>query len=272
MLRQQFVLSLVLFCLGFKASADVVAKVGKKTITTQDFNAKYDEIKKQTINPPPPELFLEDLIRYEIGVQEAEAKGLRNDPIVLERINQELYKVLVEKAIGDKVKAIKVTEEEMKAQYKKNPDFRISHILIEFKPTATEKEKEEARKHGEEILREVKASKRPFEELVKLYSDDSISKENGGDIGFQSKVTLLPPIYDTVVKMTPGEIKGLVETRYGFHILKLNERGRFQNANKQHLRAATFDEKRKAIFDEYFANIKKKYKIESNPKLVKNLK
>lgn len=254
------------------ANAQKVAKVGKKEISLQEFKLKYEEIRKQTINAPSPEQFLEDLIRYEMGVQEAEEKGLRNDPIVIERINQELYKALVEKAIGSKVNAIKVTESEMKKFYKQNPEFRMSHILIEFKPTATAKEKESARKRAEEILNEVKASRRPFEELVKLYSDDSLSKRNGGDIGFQSKVSLVPPIYNALLKMKPGEIKGLIETRYGYHIIKLDERGSYQNADKRQIRAAVFDEKRKEIFDGYFTKMKKSYKIESNPQLVKNLK
>lgn len=270
--RTPFVFLIFFLNFGVAANAQVVAKVGKKEITMSDFKTKYEEVRKQTINPPEPDVFLEDLIRYEIGVQEAEAKGLRNDPIVIERINQELYKALIEKAIGDKVAAIKVTENEMKKFYKSNPDYHIAHILIEFKPSATEKEKALAKKRANEIYSEVKASKRPFEELVKLYSDDSLSKENGGDIGFQSKVTLVPPIYETVQKMKPGQIKGLIETRYGFHILKLIERGNYTNANKRQIRAAVFDEKRKDIFNSYFSQVKRKYKIEANSKLVKSLK
>ncbi len=254
------------------SKAQVLAKVGKKEITVKDFNHKYDEIKKHTINPPPPDVFLEDLIRYQMGVQEAENKGLRNDPLVIERFNQELYKVLVEKAIGSKVNAIKVNETEMKKFYSKNPEFDVSHILIEFKPGASEQEKGIAKKRAEEIYHEVKSSKRSFAELVKLYTDDSTSKERGGNIGLQSKVTLTPPIYNTLLTMKPGEIKGLVETNYGFHILKLNTRGSYQNANKMQIRAAVFDEKRSEIFNDYFAHLKKNYSIEINSQLVKTLK
>lgn len=252
--------------------AESVATVGGKNITLQDFKTKYDEVKRQTINPPDPELFLEDLVRYEIGVQEAEKRGLRNDPIVIERINQEMYKALLERAIGDKVSKIKVNEAEMKAFYKDNPELRLSHILIEFKPGSSDKEKSVAQKRAEDIYKEVQASNRPFEELVKLYSDDTLSKENGGDIGFQSKVTLVPPIYDAVMKMKVGQIKGVIETRYGFHILKLVEKGSYDNANKRQIRAAVFDNKRKSIFDDFFADLKKKYKISTNTSALKNLK
>src|SRR5690606_12366134 len=116
---------------------DVVAKVGNKNITTSEFNSRYEDVLKQAINPPSKAVFLEDLIRYEIGVQEAEKRNLQNDPAVKERIRQEMYKGLVEKELGDRIKAIKVTENEMKAYYSKNPEIKTSHILIEFKPDAT---------------------------------------------------------------------------------------------------------------------------------------
>ncbi|MCB0385287.1 MAG: peptidylprolyl isomerase [Bdellovibrionales bacterium] len=272
MLHKWFLTFLFLGLLASPATAQVVAKVGSKSITLQDFKTKYDEVKRQTINPPDPELFLEDLIRYEIGVQEAEKRNLRNDPIVQERINQEMYKALLEKSIGDKVNKIKVNEKEMKAFYQQNPEVRLSHILIEFKPGASAKEKSIAEKRANDIYKEVQKSKRPFQELVKLYSDDTLSKENGGDIGFQSKVTLVPPIYDTVMKMKVGQVRGIVETRYGFHILKLVEKGSYDNANKRQIRAAVFDSKRKDIFDDFFSGLKKKYKISTNKSALKKLK
>src|SRR5690606_16462113 len=128
--------------------------------------------------PPSKELFVEDLIRYEIGVQEAMKKGIQEDPIVKERIRQEIYKGLIEKELGKAVSEIKVTEKEMQAYYKKNPEIRTSHILIEFRPDATTEQKKAAKDRATEIYEEVRKSKRPFEELVGLYTDDVLSKRN----------------------------------------------------------------------------------------------
>jgi len=254
------------------ARAQVVAQVGSTKITLEDFKKKYEEIRRQAINPPAPEIFLEDLVRFEVGVQEANKRGLKNDPIVQDRFNQELYKALVEKEIGKKVDAIKVNENEMKAYYRKNPELRSSHILIEFKPDATEEQKEVSLKRAQEILKEVKASKRPFEELVRLYSDDNLSKANGGDIGFQSRLTVVPTYYDTLLKMKKNEIAGPVRTLYGFHIVKLTDIRAFENASKKTLRAAVFDEKRAEIFNEYFGSLKSKYSIKKDESLLKQIK
>ena len=251
------------------AQDNVVAIVGNKKITIEEFNKKFNEVKSQTINPPTKELFLEDLVRYEIGVQEAEKRKLEKDPIVQDRFKQELYKALVEKELGQKVQNIKVTDKEMEDFYKKNPEIRTSHILIEYKPEATAAQIAEAKKRATEIYEEVRKSKRPFEELVKLYSDDPLSKQSGGDVGWQSRVTLVPSYYNTILAMKVGEVKGLVETQFGFHIIKVTGRRSFENANKRQIRAAVFDDKRKLMFDDLFEKLKKQYPVKVNPSLIK---
>nr|BFD57910.1 peptidylprolyl isomerase [Bdellovibrio sp. CKG001]BFD61337.1 peptidylprolyl isomerase [Bdellovibrio sp. HM001]BFD64995.1 peptidylprolyl isomerase [Bdellovibrio sp. HAGR004] len=250
-------------------SNEVVAQVGKKTITLEDFNKKYNEVKSQTINPPTKEQFLEDLVRFEMGVQEAEKRNLQKDPIVQERFDQEMYKALLEKDIGQRIQKIQVSDAEMKAWYAKNPELRTSHILIEFKAGATPTQVAEAKKRATEIYDEVKKSKRPFEELVKLYSDDALSKQVGGDIGWQSRITLVPNYYDAVANMKVGEITGLIETKFGFHIIKLTGRRSYENANKRQIRAAVYDEKRKDVFNDYFEKMKKSYPIKENKSLLK---
>ncbi len=257
--------------LTIQAKAEVIATIGDTKITSDEFKRRMEDIRKQAVNPPTPEQFLEDLIRYEIGVQEAEKAKLQNDPVVKERFKQVLYNSLLEKQIGKKVEGIEITEQEMKDFYKKNPEIRLAHILIDIKPNATEEQRSSTRKRAEEVLSEVKKSKRPFEELVKLYSDDVPTKEMGGDIGFQSRVTLMPMIYDTALNLKPNEIKGLIETRFGFHIIKLLEKRGYDMADKRQIRAAVYDEKRAKVFNEYFEKLKKTYSVQINKNLIKSL-
>jgi len=250
-------------------SASAVAVVGTKNISAKELNDKYEEVLKQTLNPPTKEVFLEDLIRYEMGVQEAAKRGIQDDPIVKERIRQEIYKGLIEKELGKAISDIKVSDKEMQAYYVKNPEIRTSHILIEFRPDATDDQKKAAHERASEIYEEVKKSKRPFEELVGLYTDDVLSKRTGGDVGWQSRITLMPAYYNAALAMKIGEIKGLIETQYGFHIIKVTGRRGYADANKQQIRAAVFDEKRKEIFDNYFTKLKKVYPVKINKNLLK---
>ena len=266
-----FLLVLTLIC-GLQLQAAPAAKdepvaiIGNKKITVEEFNKKFNDVKNMSVNPPTKQQFLEDLVRYEVGLQEADRRGLEKDPVVQDRMRQELYKALVEKELGDKVNKTSVSEKEMEAYYKNNPEIRTSHILIELKPGASPEQRAEAKKRATEIYEEVKKSKRPFEELVHLYSDDVLTKQAGGDVGFQSRVTLVPSYYDAIMAMKVGEIRGLVETPFGYHIVKVTGRRSFENANKRQLRTAVFDEKRKALFNEYFEKLKKNTKIQTFPK------
>lgn len=258
-----FMMFIILLSTAIPAlSQDVVATIGDQKITVEEFNKRYNEVKSLVPNPPPKEVFLEDLIRYKLGLLEAEKKKVKDDPIVQERIRQEIYKGLLEKELGEKINGIKVSENDMQAFYKNNPEVRTSHILIEIKPGANAEERAAARKRASEILSEVKASKKPFEELVNLYTDDVSTKTVGGDIGWQTRVTVAPAYYESALKLKLGEISNLIETEFGFHIIKLTGRNSYQKANKRKLRAAVFDEKKKEVFDKYFGQLKSTYKIQ----------
>ena len=188
---------------------------------------------------------------------------------MLDRFNQEMYKALLEKELGKKVQENSVSEAEMKTWYAKNPQIRLSDILIEIKPGASAEQRAEAKKRASEILSEIKKSKRSFDELVRLYSDDSTTKNLGGDVGWQSRITLVPTYYDAAIALKVGEITpNLVETPFGFHILKLTGKRGYEEATKREIRMAVFDDKRKSVFDEFFNRIKKQYQINVNSKLV----
>lgn len=246
----------------------IIATIGNKTLRLKEFNNRYDRVLKAFSNPPSREVFLEELVRYFIGVQEAQKRKLAEDPEVIDRMQQEMYKVMLEKDLEKQIEKIVVTEKEMKSYYQKNPEIRSSHILIESKPEATPAQRQEARKRAEEILKEVKASKRPFEDLVKLYSDDILTKQNRGDLGFQSRATLEPKFYEALLGIKVNSIQGLIESNYGFHIVKVTERRSYENANKRQLRPLVYNDKKLAIFNDYFSKLKPKYKIEVNKNLI----
>jgi len=258
-----FIYSFVYLALTFNtyAANEIIATVGDQEITVDEFNRRYDEVRKQSLNAPTREIFLEDLIRYKIGLQEANSKKIKEDPVVAERINQEIYKGLIEKELGKAIERIQISEDDLKKYYAKNPEIRTSHILVEVKVGANAAEKNAARKRVETIYKEVKDSKRSFEELVNLYSDDTATKQAGGDIGWQTRLTLVPAYYNAAEKLGVGKISGIVETEFGFHIIKVTGKNSYAKANKRQIRVAVFEEKRKAIFDKYFERLKSSYKV-----------
>jgi peptidyl-prolyl cis-trans isomerase C/peptidyl-prolyl cis-trans isomerase D len=256
--------ALFVFFMTFPAGAlqaQVLATVGKNTITLEDFNRRLSEARKSS-NPPTREEFLEDLIRLEIAAQEAEKMKLQDDPAVREQIKLLLYERLIMKKLGQQLEGLKVSEGELKQHYKKQPELRVAHIFI----AGTD----EARQKASEVLAEAKKPKRSFEALARQYSDDASTKEAGGDLGFQSRLTLPAALYDAALGMKPGDVKGPLETIGGFYILKLLDRRGYDLADKHLLRSAVLGERRSKIFDEYFDKTKKGYKVEINQEALKS--
>lgn len=253
--------------------AQTVAIVGNKKITLDEFKKHY-KLTEGIHNRPSPEVFLEELVRFEMGVQEAQKQKLDQHPIVKERLKQEIYKLLLEQNLSEGIQKIQINEKEMRLQYRKTPELRISDIVIIVKPTATATQRKEAedraRKIYKDVVKQLKSG-RKFPELVKLYSDDALSKAAGGDVGYVSSVTLNPNIYNVANSMKVGQVKGVLETRDGFHIVKLTDKRSYEQADKTQLRHVVYETKRKVLFDNYFRDLKSKYKTQYFKNVLKSL-
>jgi peptidyl-prolyl cis-trans isomerase D len=104
-------------------------------------------------------------------------------------------------------------------QYQTPEQIRASHILLK-----TEGKSEDAvRKQAEEILKQVKAGG-DFEALAKKYSEDEPSKEQGGDLDYRTRGSLVPEFETAAYALKPGEVSDLVKSSFGFHIIKLVDR------------------------------------------------
>jgi len=100
---------IILFSISATAAVDpVVVTINNRSIHLEEFNKRFDDARK-LLNPPSTrKAFLEDLVRYEVGVQEAEKRNLAKDPIIAERIRQQLYVGLIEKELSDKINNIQM--------------------------------------------------------------------------------------------------------------------------------------------------------------------
>src|SRR6185503_15385528 len=83
--------------------------------------------------------------------------------------------------------------------------------------------KDEARKKAQSILDRLRKGE-DFAKLAEENSDDPQSKVKGGDLGFFAKGTMVGPFNDAVFAMKAGELSGLVESEFGFHIIRVEER------------------------------------------------
>ena len=125
---------------------------------------------------------------------------------------------------------INVSDNEVKAFYKTNADKyqnqqqrEASHILIAASKNAAPAEKAKAKAKAEDVFNQVKKNPKQFEELATKYSQDPESAKKGGDLGVFGRGMMVKPFDDAVFSMKVNEISSIVESDFGYHIIKLTK-------------------------------------------------
>lgn len=124
---------------------------------------------------------------------------------------------------------LKVTDREIEKFYADNPErfeqkeqVRASHILIGCDSKGTAEEKKAALDKAERLLKEVKGGA----DFAKLARENSTcpSATNGGDLGYFSRGKMVPPFEEAAFALKSGEVSDVVETGFGFHLVKQTDR------------------------------------------------
>jgi len=148
-----------------------------------------------------------------------------------ELIKKDIGREMAIKKYIDKkfVKNTTVSDEESKAYYEKTKEnFRqpeslhASHILIKVDEGASEEAKAAAKKKIEEIRKQIEDGA-DFAEMAKKNSEGP-SSTKGGDLGFFRRGQMVKPFEDAAFALKPGEVSDIVLTRFGYHIIKLQEK------------------------------------------------
>jgi peptidyl-prolyl cis-trans isomerase C len=237
---------------------------------------------------------LDNLVARELLKQEAQKKGIKADdaevtaqldavkngttpenfanslkqmnmtePALKEYFASQLaVKKLVDKELASKTV---VTPEEVKAFYDGHPDVfktpetvRASHILVKVEKTATAEQKAQALEKIKAVQKRLQNGE-DFAKVAKEVSDCP-SKEVGGDLNFFQKGQMVPPFEKAAFSMKPGETSDIVETEFGYHIIKVTD--------KKEPGAMTFDEVKPRI-EQHLKNEKMSQEL---PKYIEALK
>jgi peptidyl-prolyl cis-trans isomerase C len=235
------------------------SKKQKIAVTDQEVNDRLSKIKQRFKDDAE---FKEMLTKMKIT--EAQIKVQLKEDLAIQ--------TLIDKQVVEK---INVTEQDSQAYYDTHPEafkqpeqLKASHILVKVDPKDDPAQKAEALKKIESVQAKLKAGG-DFATLAKELSDCP-SKEKGGDLGYFAKGQMVKPFEDAALALKPGETSGVVETQFGYHIIKLAElkpEGIMPYADvKDQLSQYLKQEKVKASLDSYLAGLEKMSKIE---KLIK---
>ena len=122
-----------------------------------------------------------------------------------------------------------------------------------FGVSATPEQKQEAKAKAEELLAAIKKNPKSFEELAIKNSQDPGSATKGGDLGSFGRGAMVKPFEDAAFSMKVNEVSNLVESEFGYHIIKLTEiTGQSSDFNslKPQIKAELIFQKAQAAFTE----------------------
>ena len=209
----------------------------------------------------------------ELFIQQLKATGMSLDQFRSRAFEQTLCEIVIEREVKSN---IKISDEEAKKFYEANParferpeSVRTAHILISTVDKATQKPiSPEKKKEKEKIAKDVKARAdkgEDFAKLVKDFSEDTGSKDKGGEYTF-SKKEMVPEFETAAFSLKVNQISDIVETRFGYHIIKLlqkipPEKVAFDKVLPDLKEGLTQQELQKQMPD-YFAKIKKEANVE----------
>lgn len=169
-----------------------------------------------------------DSFLKKVKVTDADIKKYYESNMHEFKVDEQLRVEYVTFSAADLQSQISVTEEEVKKYYDEHAaEFgtqeqrQAAHILISAAAQASGSEKDAAKLKAENILQQVKQSPQAFANLAKQHSHDTGSAAVGGDLGMIARGAMVPPFEEAVYKLKVGEISELVQTDFGFHIIKL---------------------------------------------------
>jgi foldase protein PrsA len=218
------------------------AKKEKVTITDKELNEEVDKLKES------------------YGGEEVFNQMLESNNTTVDVLKDDLKNYLTIRKLLEP--QIKITDEELQTYFDENKDsfgeaeqVKASHILVADEATAKE-------------IKQKLADGADFAELAKEYSTDEGTKENGGELGFFAKGTMVTEFDDVAFTLPVNEISDPVKTDYGYHIIKVEEKKEAKEANfddsKKEIKETLIQQKMETEYSTWLEEKKKDYNIENS--------
>ncbi len=156
------------------------------------------------------------------------AEGLTESELKKKYREQIRNQMMTDRLVASKLSKVSVSTKEVKDFYEIYKDsipdqpeaVKLSHILLEIKPS---QETLDSLKRKAEMVQERAKKGQDFAQLASSYSDDPTGKQ-GGDLGFFKKGDMIPKFEEVAFALKPEEISQVVETEFGYHIIKVEEK------------------------------------------------
>ena len=198
---------------------NVLAVVGGKQITDADVDAMIASMGQQGqayMSPQGRAMILEELIAQKLLLLDATRNLFEREPAFKEQLARVKEDLLINYAVGKVVSGVRVTDDEAKKFFDENPDqfmgqetVSASHILVDSEEKANE------------LLAKITAGEISFEDAARENSSCPSSRE-GGSLGEFGRGQMVPEFDSACFEMEVGEVRGPVQTQFGYHLIRLD--------------------------------------------------
>jgi len=237
-----------------KSDSPVLAKIGKEVITQDDYVREISRVpdwaKANFKDLDGKGKFLDELIKKELVYQYAKKMRLHNDKDYLDKVDEfkkmTLVTLILKKEIEEKMMlddaAVKEFYDKNSEKFRIGTEIKASHILVKTEDDA------------KDIVSKLKAGSK-FSELAKTISLDKASGAKGGELGYFGRGKMVPEFERAVLSLKPGELSDPVSTRFGYHIIRLDDikEGKLASFEQSaaSIKKQLAAEKQKALFDTF---------------------
>lgn len=229
--------------------SEVLVETSAGNVTKEEL---YDAMKDQAGNAILKDLVYTKVLseKYEVTDKEVDAKydemqaqlGAQFDAIVAQNGEEFVREILRSDLLKEKAAMDEI-------EVKDGEVIKASHILVRVAEDATEEDKAAAEAKIKEVQQKL-ADGGDFAELAKEYSDDG-SAQTGGDLGWFTKGQMVPAFEEAAFALKKDEISEIVESDYGFHIIKLTgvveNFDEMEDAEKSEIRTALLQTNQDAL-------------------------
>jgi peptidyl-prolyl cis-trans isomerase C len=190
------------------------AKARKVAVPDADVEAQIAQIRSQFPN--------QQQFEQALAAQKMTLQDVRDDARA-EMSVEKLVEGEIAAKIAIKPEAVSDFYQKNQDKFQQGPRVRASHILIQVPQGADAAAKQQAKAKADALLTDLKAGK-DFASAAKENSQDPGSAPNGGDLGFFEQGQMVPQFEQAAFALKPGQMSDVVETQFGYHIIKVAEK------------------------------------------------
>lgn len=247
------------------SGGEVIATYAGKRFTTEDFKREVDRLpprsRAQMTTLERKRQFVDNFILNQLLSEQGRVKGYDKDPEIVRQIDDLRQRLVVQRVMRDYQESPTLSDDEIKTYYDQNQrlfsgaQVHAAHILVKDESLA------------KQLRAQLDTEPDKFEELAKTNSVDTATAARGGDLGTFGQGRMVAEFERAAFALeNPGDLSPVVQTPFGYHIIKLLERKEGPSKPfdevKDRIRVAMINQRRQDLVTKRFDTVKADAKID----------